>query len=560
MEGDDECEVKAKGGRFGRLPVLELLAVLDFLDVRSLVRLGQCSRTFYLPCLDIRERHPHVATTSLSSMASLPALIDQAQSAPTCVIIFDSKLTKYKERDLKAACLRFPPETCFLYAETGYVEAGGNGKTITLVSSMSRIKARGAESTNAAPSFSVQMCAFPGAIATAFLLNEGALYSEAYLARRAQRSEEYYEDDDEEDSRDMWKDDEQWRGVLAEAGMDDPSADWSVFILCVVGFNSNTDNFPSSLPEGLQRLYPRAAIFGGLTGGRCGVATKGVVKMSQARPSTSEVSILAFRGNVPIHVVVSRGVEAVSPVYDLTTERGDDDFALIARFAQPSSDSASSAPPPAALKFQGVFESLIPTLRQRRMSAHNIILGISTNREGPFTLKTGRVHRSGSGDLVVGLDQDEDTPLHGCFFVLTPKACALDVKTSLAQASQRLASRGERAVSCVLFSCSARGPSAGGFFETDSYDASTFCEAFPTTSLIGCYCGGEIGPAAMAQSSSETVFRADKAQLQGFTGVFGIFALESTRKAPKTLLQKLKNEDASLVDNVSALLAAKRNL
>ena len=65
----------------------------------------------------------------------------------------------------------------------------------------------------------------------------------------------------------------------------------------------------------------------------------------------------------------------------------------------------------------------------------------------------------------------------------------------------------------------------------EALDAKIFTEIFPSSPLVGCYCGGEIGPEAMAGESSETILRSGSAVMQAFTAVFGIFAFPQRRSS-----------------------------
>ena len=74
--------------------------------------------------------------------------------------------------------------------------------------------------------------------------------------------------------------------------------------------------FPQYVVNSLQRLYPNAAIFGGMTGRHLGIG-KGSYYHPADPQSDGSVAVLALKGNVPIHCVVSRGVESLSPVYSV---------------------------------------------------------------------------------------------------------------------------------------------------------------------------------------------------------------------------------------------------
>ena len=86
---------------------------------------------------------------------------------------------------------------------------------------------------------------------------------------------------------------------------------------------------------------------------------------------------------------------------------------------------------------------------------------------------------------------------------------------AMKDAKKRFSSRGEEVIGCAMFSCSARGPLPSPyFFDTESLDANTYCKVFPHAPLLGSYCGGEIGPKAMAGLSAETIFRTGSATVR----------------------------------------------
>ena len=91
-----------------------------------------------------------------------------------------------------------------------------------------------------------------------------------------------------------------------------PPANWSVFILSAAADGS----FAEQVVTGLQKLYPNAAIFGGITSRHLGIGKGSCFYPADPRTARS-VAVLALRGNVPIHCVVSRGMESLSAVYSV---------------------------------------------------------------------------------------------------------------------------------------------------------------------------------------------------------------------------------------------------
>lgn len=70
------------------------------------------------------------------------------------------------------------------------------------------------------------------------------------------------------------------------------------------------------------------------------------------------------------------------------------------------------------------------------------------------------------------------------------------------------------------------------FFREAAVDARTLLETLGAhLPLGGYYASGEIGPAVLADQSSATVLRRGRAAIQGFTAVFGLFALPRSASA-----------------------------
>jgi hypothetical protein len=242
----------------------------------------------------------------------------------------------------------------------------------------------------------------------------------------------------------------------------------------------------------------------------------------------------------------------------------EDKIAIISDFGSRSGSTSgpsfSSSSSSSRQLFPAVYNTLLPELRRHGYGGQSLILGTSTESNGPFLLKTTQQFFLLPNDQVgVLLEDGEEVPQFASFFVMTPQACEQDVLKSLNQAKESLAARRERPAGCVLFSCAARGPEPNPhFFNKQSFDATSFCSIFPTTCVIGSYCNGEIGPTAMAGgSSATTVFRSGSASVQGFTAVFGIFALQMDRQTPRRLMQK---DGMTTTERAIALLASKRSV
>lgn len=286
--------------------------------------------------------------------------------------------------------------------------------------------------------------------------------------------------------------------------------------------------FCEHVVSSLQKLYPQAAIFGGVTGQHLGIGKNSIFYPPDPE-SEGSIAILALRGNVPIHCVVSRGVESLTPPFTVLPS------------AHPSSTSANPASTSLATSLllprtvdvselvdekgvrhspRNAINTFALQLRTRRIATSSVVIGTGTSPSGPFILKEidmeHLIHHN-SDRLTFQLDDGEEPPTHVAFFALTAAACEEDIARAMRDAKQRFVSRGEEVIGCVMFSCSERGPlPSQRFFAKEALDANSYCEVFPKAPLIGSYCGGEIGPRAMAGISAETIFRTGNATVCAF--------------------------------------------
>jgi len=82
----------------------------------------------------------------------------------------------------------------------------------------------------------------------------------------------------------------------------------------------------------------------------------------------------------------------------------------------------------------------------------------------------------------------------------------------------------QQLLGALMFTCTARDEAA---------DALDFAAAFPHTSIVGMPAGGEIGPSARRLSGGcEGATQTGCAQMQGFTAVYGLFAVPCKQRAP----------------------------
>jgi small ligand-binding sensory domain FIST len=107
-------------------------------------------------------------------------------------------------------------------------------------------------------------------------------------------------------------------------------------------------------------------------------------------------------------------------------------------------------------------------------------------------------------------------------YSLDGRACRQDVHDTLQALRQEVS--GKKLLGGCMFSCAARGPSAGMLGERMA-DAAAWADKFPQVPLLGWYAGGEIGPLAMAgrKHALRGGDTAQRASLQGFTAVFALW-------------------------------------
>ena len=149
----------------------EILRILDFLEIRSLLKCGICCKLLYLLTNDCSECNPSVITRTLSSFSQIASLLDRLQGSPTCAIIFDTKQSKVSTEELYTTINNLPPKLQVLYAETGFVECAANGIT-THIGGRKKVY-------NKEGNFSVMLCAFPEAEASSFILEENHLRNDS---------------------------------------------------------------------------------------------------------------------------------------------------------------------------------------------------------------------------------------------------------------------------------------------------------------------------------------------------------------------------------------------
>ena len=112
------------------------------------------------------------------------------------------------------------------------------------------------------------------------------------------------------------------------------------------------------------------------------------------------------------------------------------------------------------------------------------------------------------------------------FFSFDAASCRDDLSRRLDALKGELQRKGQRLLGSVMFTCGGR---TQHFFGEPAFDASTFVKTFSGTPLIGMYAGGEIGPQLLAEAPPSKAFQVGRAQMHGFTVVFGCSSCRSAR-------------------------------
>jgi hypothetical protein len=237
---------------------------------------------------------------------------------------------------------------------------------------------------------------------------------------------------------------------LANAGMDSPNEDWSVFILC----HSYTSDriFGEFFIEQLQRLYPKSSIIGGVTGKKMGISTARSFSML----GPGNIVVIGMRGNVPLKTVVSRGMDCISP-----ESQGRIIDVVGGHFLASNFTDLSANKPFNIYQHLQNHEDTVE-------NANEILLGIRTDQTSPFSLRPFRLFGDG---VVFQFDEkfvveDSSADFFFQFFQLSPEACKRDISTSLNLAKLRFSAEGLIPMSGLIFTCGARGPYSNPDFFT----------------------------------------------------------------------------------------------
>jgi hypothetical protein len=337
----------------------------------------------------------------------------------------------------------------------------------------------------------------------------------------------------------------------------DPAVDWRFFVVSVHEY----DNWSTAFVKRLQARFPKASIIGGIctTGVACASSLEKGFTSTFDTGFQGALSLLAMAGNCPVQTLVSRGVEPVCDTYSVADASWmeEDNNAMpaggIMKVAQCQHvTQVNSAAPKGKGPEEKVYDVLVAASRRAR-SSFGLLMGVRV--PAPDTTTTpGAAAAASEGFVLTQVDRDliipsedgahklrlilEDggdaLPTQIRFFTITGKSCAADVVAQMSKAKASFKQRNKKVMGAIMFSCSARGPNKNDMLPTEMYDSSCFKQAFgDDVPLLGRYENGEIGPQAMASDEGSHIFRSGNVAVQGFTAVFGIFAVPSNKTESK---------------------------
>jgi len=351
-----------------------------------------------------------------------------------------------------------------------------------------------------------------------------------------------------------------WNGALEEG--------WKVFILLPVGAGARNIQ---QVVNNLQRAHADAAIVGGIvTGDRVFQMTNGKFQVS-----SDGVAGLMFRGNVPLSVLVSRGVAPLSEPYTIgaarsleaiskaITSEGEVNWDVMEREAAEEMQGMNLWEEDEDELYECVSELItadgeshdaFSALGQAMAcSGNGVLIGTSVDPEKDGYNLTCLSHEMVSGQAPrlggfflprpgPGLRWDASCGGTGGkvrFFELSPQQCKEDVISKLTAVAQKAAASGQKLVGGFMFSCAGRGAQ---FFGEEDFDAKAFGKIFDGKPLMGMYAAGEIGPKALGEAPASRATQVGHAAVQGFTAVYALF-LAPERSRRKSCIDIRPEED-----------------
>ena len=326
-----------------------------------------------------------------------------------------------------------------------------------------------------------------------------------------------------------------WRAQLQAEGALAPG--WKVFL--VVARHRDTDD----IVQALQRAHPEAAIIGGMATGRR------LYRLKRQRAEALDAGVvgLMFSGNVPLAAFVSRGASPLG-TGAFTFDGGD------LRDIGVHPDTKGPVQMLTHVTTQGAGES---GGAERTSALQAAIDAMHSSHSGGLCM--GLAPTAGEGYELTSLGQ-ESVVQHEKALVLPPfddaggrwdggvvrffsfdaASCRDDLSRRLDALKGELQRKGQRLLGSVMFTCGGR---TQHFFGEPAFDASTFVKTFSGTPLIGMYAGGEIGPQLLAEAPPSKAFQVGRAQMHGFTVVFGMFIVPQ-REVARTSGLAYADDDA----------------
>ena len=543
---------------FERLEDYLLLFILDSCDLLSLIRLTRVCKRLYLCAHDVMARSPGMCEGPWDgTRGGLVLLASRLQSPPNVLICMtaggcDTAASMESLRETISSEL--PSTMSVLISDNSHVQHGG--ACVSKTKAKTKLKA---------------VCllgSFPEATAASFVISnetfahslEGLEEGDAVTAINSMLASAgglLLSGDA------AGAEAEEWKVVIVTARPDEDGGWCEIFLRL------------------LQRRFPEAAIIGGVaTSGHHATLNSGVFTSSTTKANRDSIALLCLGGNCPVRSVVTRGVEPMGCAWAVREAEWLDDYnesvdpwdghklCLLAKL-QPAAAAAAAAANIAHAEgteplqdAKDVLRSVAPGgAQQAIMMGHRfaappaapaapaVAAKSEGNRQedeedGSFVLSgvgSSSVH---DGKIVLVLpDGGTRLPSHVQFFKMSKEACTADLQHQLRSVHAQAARQRQKVMGGIMFTCSARGPQKGGLASAAMMDATVFQAVFgPATPLVGTYCNGEIGPvaraagsgepggAAMACTSPRTLYRSGGVALQGFTAVFGIFCLPTTKR------------------------------
>jgi len=305
--------------------------------------------------------------------------------------------------------------------------------------------------------------------------------------------------------------------VVCRGGLDSKD-DWKVFIVYVC-------HSPGAILNKLHTQFPNATVVGGIVDRQLnvGIIKDGSVSLSNARPGY----VLAFKGE---GVVFNSQVSmACRPLTQFCTVKSYQNFGRVSvvqtvRTADGREISAAS-----------LDEIALDTAREGNTEGP-LYLGLGA--EDGLTLYDYELSQQLPGTICVNAEGRELDGLGVRIYGLDGASSRDDIKRRLQAGARACASQSRDVLGGLLFTCCGR---TSDFFNGDpSVEVSLFTQVFPRQHIGGFLAYGEIGPKFQAGSDPDNPAR-ERAQLQGYTAVYGIFFV------PKILAQLQAQSNASRV-------------